>query len=107
MGCGAIIIAIRALVMQRFEIIKNGRRSALIHASNLIQQKIEYHNKIIGDCKSAGGDFKGHAHRINSELRPLKQDIDFELLDLMNRHDGVVQAGNIRQALSSKQQSNQ
>ncbi|MBO1254826.1 hypothetical protein J3L16_03875 [Alteromonas sp. 5E99-2] len=101
-GVVAATIAIIALFLQRYEIIKNGRMSALIHASNLIQQRIDYYENIIQGVEERGESSFGLKSRINDELRPLKHKIDFELLDLMGRHDGVTQIPDIKSALKSK-----
>ncbi|HCG8583618.1 TPA: hypothetical protein NJ534_001487 [Vibrio parahaemolyticus] len=68
----ALVVACWALKLQRNEIIKNGRISALSHTSNLLQQKIDFHSKIIDALKKQGKDFKGHSQRVNDELRPLR-----------------------------------
>ena len=101
-GTIAAIIALRALKLQRNETIKNGRMSALIHSSNLIQQKIDYHNKIIDNVGKNSNSIQGHKNRINEELRPLKHKIDLELLELMGQNDGVIQINEITQALQPK-----
>ena len=101
-GAIALIVAARAFTLQKYEIIKNGRISALVHSSNLIQQKIEYHNKIIDDMKSQGKSYQewgGHAGRINDDFRPLKKKIDCELLTLMSKHDGIDLADEIKLTL--------
>ena len=51
-GTIGLAIALWALNLQRREIIKNGRINSLIHASQMIQEKIEYHNGIIDDKKT-------------------------------------------------------
>ena len=104
-GLMAVFIAIRALYLQRYEIIKNGQITALIHTSNMIQDKISYHSKIIDDMKSQGKqltEWEGHATRINKELRPVKEKVDFELLDLMGRHEGVIQVDEIKSIIKAK-----
>ncbi|PHS26357.1 MAG: hypothetical protein COA83_03100 [Methylophaga sp.] len=100
-GIIALAIAIWALNLQRREIIKNGRINALIHASQMIQDKIDFHSKIIDDIeknktnKSSGG----HKSRINKELRPLKNKIDMEFIDLAAKYNGVLHENEIREAL--------
>ena len=102
LGTIALLIAARAFTLQKYEIIKNGRISALVHSSNLIQQKIEFHGKIIDDMKEQGKshiEWKGHTHRINDQFRPLKKKIDSELLELMAKHDGMNLADEIKSTL--------
>lgn len=101
-GTIAAFIALRALHLQRYEIIKNGKISALIHSSNLIQQRIDYYSKIIISMEEEGKKTAGHKSRINDELRPLKQEIDFKLLELMEEHGGELKVPEITQALSPK-----
>jgi uncharacterized radical SAM superfamily protein len=101
-GVFAAVIALRALKLQRNETIKNGRMSALIHSSNLIQQRIDYYDQIIENVEKNGNSTKGHKTRVNDELRPLKKKIDFELLDLMGQNDGITQVYEITKALQSK-----
>ncbi|OUR73024.1 hypothetical protein A9Q78_05300 [Methylophaga sp. 41_12_T18] len=101
-GAIALLVAARAFTLQKYEIRKNGRISALVHSSNLIQQKIEYHGKIIDDMKVKGKshqEWKGHTHRINDQFRPLKGKIDAELLELMAKHDGISLADEIKSTL--------
>jgi uncharacterized radical SAM superfamily protein len=76
--------------------------SALIHSSNLIQQRIDYYSQIIENVEKNGGSTNGHKGRVNDELRPLKKKIDFELLELMGQNDGITQVFEITQALQSK-----
>ena len=103
-GVIAAAIAITALFLQRYEIIKNGRMNALIYASTLVQQRIDYYDNLIKSMERDNNNANtyGIKKRINEELRPLKQKIDFELLDLMGRHEGVAQVPDIKSALQSK-----
>ena len=100
-----LLIALWALRLQRREIVKNGKINALIHASKMLQEKIDYHNKILIDLE---GDFeksatwRGHANRINSELRPLKNQIDLEFLNIAAKYEGILHENKIRQALEPK-----
>jgi len=104
-GVVALIIAVWALNLQRKEIIKNGKISSLIHSASLIQEKIDYHHKIISDMKSAGKDYEewqGHAARINKELRPLKEKVNAEFLNLASKYDGILHEDEIRKHLNLK-----
>lgn len=98
-GTTALIIAVWALHLQRKEIIKNGRINALIRVAQMIQEKINYHDNIIEDMKKQGRKYDGHAHRINNELRPLKNKINMEFINLAAKYDGVLHENEIREAL--------
>jgi len=82
-GAIGLLIAIWALNLQRLEIRKNGKIIALIQASHMIQERIDYQSKIIDDLKQKGKKWDGHAARINNELRPLKTKIDLEFINLI------------------------
>jgi len=104
-GSIALAIAIWALNLQKKEIIKNGKISSLIHSASLIQEKIDYHTKIIDDMKSEGKtkkDWGGHAAKINNNLRPLKERVNTEFLNLASKYDGVLHENEIRASLNSK-----
>ena len=104
-GMFALIIAIRALNLQRREIIKNGKISALIHSASMIQSKIDYHSRIITDMKNQGKpyeDWQGHEKRINTELRPLKEEIDTEFLNVISSYDGLLHEDKIRHAIKAR-----
>ena len=95
----ALCIALRALYLQRREVEKNGKINSLIHLSSMVQLKIEYYSRIIDDIKNNGGKWKGHAEKINKELRPLKEDIDNKLIDLISRYEGMPEADKIGKAI--------
>jgi len=105
MAVVGLLIALWALRLQRREIAKNGKISALIHASKMLQEKIDYHSKIMGDIED---DFdkraiwRGHANRINEELRPLKNRIDIEFINIAAKYEGIFHENQIRQALKPK-----
>ena len=104
-GVIGLAIAIWTLNLQRKEIIKNGKLTALIHSSSIIQEKIDFHSKIIADLKVQGKPYSGHASRINEELRPLKRDIDNEFLNITADYGGLFQEDRIREALKFKKTS--
>lgn len=101
-GTIALGVAFWALNLQRREIIKNGKISALIHSSNLVQEKINYHSKIIDELKINNGDWQGHAVKINKTLRPLKKDLDKEFLNVVSTYDGLLHEDKIREALKTE-----
>ena len=101
----ALLIAAWALNLQRREIIKSGKVVALVHSAEMIQRKIDYHTRIIDDMKTQGKTFEeweGHAHRINKELRPLKEEIDTEFLNVVSSYDGLLHEDKIRDAIKSR-----
>ena len=101
-GAVALAIAIWALNLQKKEIIKNGKISSLIHSASLIQERIDYHTKIIDDMKTEGKtkkDWGGHATKINNNLRPLKERVNTEFLNLASKYDGVLHESEIRASL--------
>lgn len=104
-GVIALLIAIWALNLQRRAIIRNGKVNALIHSASMIQGKIDYHSRIIDDMKANKKNYEeweGHAHRINKELRPLKEEIDTEFLNVVASYDGLLHENKIRNAIQSK-----
>jgi len=104
-GAIAATIALWALNLQKKEIINNGRITSLIHASNMIQGKIDYYSKIINDKKSQNkhyDEWNGLAARINNEFRPLKEEIDQQLLELMDNHNEILRSEAIKKALAKK-----
>ncbi|WP_020161661.1 hypothetical protein [Cycloclasticus pugetii] len=104
-GTIALAIAVWALHLQKKEIIKNGKINSLIHSASLIQEKIDYHSKIIDDLKSQGKTQKewgGHAVKINSNLRPLKERINVEFLNIASKYDGILHEKEIRDSLNIK-----
>ena len=100
-----LLIALWALRLQRREIVKNGRINALIHASKMLQEKIDYHDKIMAnlvDDSEKRAIWRGHANRINSELRPLKNRIDLEFINIAAKYEGILHENEIRKALEPK-----
>ncbi|MEO1254978.1 MAG: hypothetical protein AAFY41_08845, partial [Bacteroidota bacterium] len=84
-GLIGIIIAIRAFILQKREVMKNGQIATLTHASNLLQNKIDHSEAIIQGWKSIGNnEWRSMADKVNRELRPTKNKIDVELLNLLD-----------------------
>lgn len=96
----SVIIALYALNLQRNEIKRGAQISALIHTSEMIQRKIDYHSKIIDDNKAQGKKWEGHADRINNELRPLHNKINREFIDLAAKYKGILDASEIKTSLN-------
>lgn len=87
-GIIAVAIAIWQLNLQRKEIRRNGQINSLIHVANMIQQKIEFHEKIIQDLKKKkDASWRGHETKVNKEFRPLLSDVNQELLELMSQQN--------------------
>jgi len=101
-GLGALFIAIWALNLQRKEIIKNGKISALIHASQLVQEKIDYHTRMVDDSKTSSEWKERHKNKINYKLRPLKSSIDLEFINIVSKYDGILHEEKLRDILESK-----
>lgn len=106
----AVVIACWALNLQRREIIKNGKINSLIHMSSLIQDRIDFHRRIIDDIKHYNetiGDekkqkvFGGHSHKVNKELRPLKHKVDSELFDLIEKYEGISNINEVRKVTNN------
>lgn len=54
LAIAALVVAIWQLKLQREEIRLNGRINSLIHATEMIKDKIEHHERIIQDLKTGG-----------------------------------------------------
>ena len=81
------------------EIIKNGKINTLIHASQLIQEKIDYHNRIF-DAEGIKKEWKErHKNKINYKLRPLKSSIDLEFINIVSQYDGILHEDKLRDIL--------
>ena len=105
-GLIALVIAIWALNLQRSEIIKNGKINSLIYTASMLQQRIDYHSRIINDMKGEGkqyDEWSGHALKINNELRPLLKKVNTEFLDIASKYDGILHENEIRSALKLNQ----
>lgn len=101
----ALAIALNALNLQKKEIIKNGQINALIHVSTLLQTRIDYHSKIIDNLKAKNENWKGHADRINIQLRPLKEKTDRKLVALLSTHGDMPHSDEIFEAIQSRRNS--
>lgn len=101
-GLGALIIAMWAFNLQRREIIKNTKMNALIHASQLIQERIDYRGKLI-DAPNTRTDMRyKHIAVINKELRPLKSSIDFEFIKHVGKYDSILYQDKLQKILKSE-----
>ena len=98
-GVFALIVAATALWLQRAEIARNSRITALVHMSSLLNQRIEFHAKIIDDHKVSGKSWRGHADRINRDLRPLKEKVDGSLIDIVAGYQGMPDVDVIKQVV--------
>ena len=101
-GLAALAIAVRAWNLQRLETIKNGKINSLVHTAAMIQDRIDYHSRIIDDMRDKGkpySDWEGHEKRINKQLRPLKDKVNREFLNTSSLYDGVLHETEIRKLL--------
>jgi len=101
-GLAAFFVALRALNLQREEIIKNGRISALMHTSNLLQERIDYHMKIADDNNTSHNWKERHKNKVNHKLRPLKSTIDFEFIKLASMYDDIIHEDKLKELLKSE-----
>ena len=101
-GLAAFFVALRAFNLQREEIIKNGRISALMHTSNLLQERIDYHMKLADAENTSDGWKVYHKNKLNHKLRPLKHTIDFEFIKLASMYDGIIHEDKIKELLKSE-----
>tara|TARA_B110000483_G_scaffold216906_1_gene268861 strand:+ start:288 stop:629 length:342 start_codon:yes stop_codon:yes gene_type:complete len=100
-GVVGLMIALWQLNLQKREIIKNGKINSLIHISSMLQAKSDYHDKIINDKRQRNEKWKGHADKVNDELRPLKNDVDDELLNLIALYENMPNVRTIRDQILS------
>ena len=100
-GVVGLMIALWQLNLQKCEIIKNGKINSLIHISSMLQAKSDYHDKIINDKRQRNEKWKGHADKVNDELRPLKNDVDDELLNLIALYENMPNVRTIRDQILS------
>lgn len=100
-GVVGLMIALWQLNLQKREIIKNGKINSLIHISSMLQRKIDFYDKIIDDKKHLNEKWKGHADKVNAELRPLKNDVDEELLNLIALYENMPNMRTIRDKILS------
>lgn len=99
----ALLVASRALYLQKKEIEKNGKINSQIHLANKIQQEIDFRSKMIDDRKANSEpykNYKAHIDKINIDLRPLRQDVDNELYDLIEKYEGISHVKRIKKTLS-------
>ena len=101
-GLGALLVGLWALNLQRKEIIKNGKINALVHASNLLQERIDYHMKIADDNHTSNEWKERHQAKVNSKLRPLKSSIDMEFINLVSKYDGILHEDKLKKILSDE-----
>ncbi|MGE5865451.1 MAG: hypothetical protein ACM32J_10165 [Rhizobacter sp.] len=95
----ALAIASWQLKLQREEIRMNSRLNALIHLATMLKDKIDHHERIIDHQKRCGLEWKGHAARVNLELRPLLVQVNAELVGAVSRHAGTLDVASIKRAL--------
>ena len=100
-GVVGLMIALWQLNLQKREIIKNGKINSLIHISSMLQAKSDYHDKITNDKRQRNEKWKGHADKVNDELRPLKNDVDDELLNLIALYENMPNVRTIRDQILS------
>lgn len=101
----ALLIALVALLLQKKEIKKNGQLNALVHTAHMIESKINFHNRIIEEQKNKGYEYeiyKGHAERINNELRPLLKKVNKQFYTISGRYDDILNEEDIHKILRDR-----
>ena len=97
---GALAIAWWQLDLQKKEIKRNGKISALVNMSQMVRERIDLYGDIIESHKEQGKPWKGHADKINKELRPLLAKINSELIDSSSSYKLSFSVREITDALS-------
>jgi hypothetical protein len=95
----ALSIACWQLKLQRDEIRVQSQINSLIHVAQLLERKIEHHERIIEDLKFKRQDWVGHASRVNKELRPLLTQVNSLLLSAVQPGLPNLDPTMLRQAL--------
>jgi hypothetical protein len=95
----ALLIACWQLKLQRDEIRVQSQINSLIHVAELLERKIQHHERIIEDLKSKRYDWGGHATRVNKELRPLLAEVHTLLLSTVESRLPKLDPAMLREAL--------
>jgi hypothetical protein len=101
-GVVAVVIAIWQLKLQKDEVIRNGKVSTLIHMATIIKGKIEHHEKIIEGQKDKKEKWKGHADRVNNELRPLLEKLNRDIIEATSKYDVSLSSADIKELITQK-----
>lgn len=103
---GALFVAAYQLKLQKDEVIRSGKVPTLIHMASVIKDKIEYHEKIIEDQKEKQGKWKGHADRVNNELRPLLEKLNRDIIEATSSYDVSLSRADIRELITQQSTQN-
>lgn len=95
----ALILAWWQLSLQRREIQRNGKITALVNMSGMVRDRISFYSQMIDDLKARQRPWAGHATAINQELRPLLADINQEIIELTKDYRFGFSEARLRTAL--------
>jgi len=101
-GLIALVIAIWQLKLQKDEVIRSGKVSTLIHMASIIKDKIDHHEKIIEGQKEKREKWKGHADRVNNELRPLLEKLNGDIIEATSSYDVSLSTADIKELITQK-----
>ena len=99
----ALTIAWWQLDLQRDEIKRSGKINTLVNMSQMVRERIDFYDDIINSLKEQGKPWKGHADKINKELRPLLSKINQELIKSSTDYNLPFSEREISDALNLKE----
>ncbi|PYC29596.1 hypothetical protein DMO17_02555 [Aquipseudomonas alcaligenes] len=102
-AAAALAIAWWQLDLQRKEIQRSGKINALVNMSQMVRERIELYSDIIDSLKNEKKPWKGHADKINRELRPLLSKINQEIIIASSNYNFSFPEKEIIAALNLKE----
>lgn len=105
LGLIAIVVAFWQLKLQREEIKRSGKVTALSHMASTLKDKIDYYEKIIEARKAKQGNWKGHADKVNQEFRPLLEKLNNDIIELSNDYDLSLSASDIKALVTQSREN--
>jgi hypothetical protein len=101
-GAVALLIAAWQLKLQREEIIRNGKISTLVHMVSIVKDKIDHHETIIESQKRKQEKWKGHADKVNNELRPMLEKLNKDILKTTASYNVSLTTNDIKELITPK-----
>lgn len=101
-GVIALMVAVWQLKLQKDEVVRNGKVATLIHMASIIKDKIDYHEKIIEAQKDKKEKWRGHAERVNNELRPLLERLNKDIIEATSSYDVSLSTKDIKELIAQK-----
>jgi len=101
-GSVALIVASWQLYLQKKEQVRNSRINSLIYLSDMLQKRINLYSDIINERKKNNQNYKGHAERMKTELKPLLYQTQNELISIISKTEKFEYIDNIKKALENK-----